>query len=77
MAASSSRRLRAPARLSRIADLEACRELDLRSTAAREVDILRAVQALPRLVYLALAPGALRPEGQARLRGERPALVLR
>lgn len=63
--------------VSRIADLEACRELDLRSTAAREVDILRAVQALPELVYLALAPGALSPEGQARLRGERPALVLR
>jgi len=63
--------------VARIADLEGCRELDLRGTAASELDILRAVQRLPALARLALTPGALGPAALAQLRGERPALVIR
>ncbi len=63
--------------VARIADLAACRELDLRTTAASEADILRAVQALPGLVGLRSEPGALGPDALAQLRRERPALVVR
>lgn len=63
--------------VARIAGLDACRELDLRTTAASEVDIVRAVQALPALVALRAPPGALGPDALAQLRRERPALAVR
>ena len=63
--------------VARLAGLAACSELDLRTTAAREADILRAVQALPALVVLRVESGALGPDALAQLQRERSALVVR
>ncbi|MBK7826919.1 hypothetical protein [Nannocystis sp.] len=60
-----------------IADLADLETLNLRDTAAREPDILAAVQALPALHTLEVEPEALGPAARAQLRSERPGLTLR
>jgi len=60
-----------------IADLTAPTTLVVRDTEAREADILRAVAVHPELAELAVEAGAPSPAARERLRGERPALVLR
>lgn len=63
--------------LAQVTALPSLRELDLRTTLAREADILRAVEALPVLATLHIDRGALGRETLARLERERPALTIR
>lgn len=63
--------------VARISDLDALTILDLRTTPARELDILDAVQRLPALHTLRVEPEALGADARAGLLADRPALALR
>lgn len=63
--------------LSRIEGFTAVRELDVRTTTAREAEILRALAVWPALAVLRCEPGALGAAARAWIGRERPGLVLR